>query len=172
MLLALLLACAGADPDGADPADTSPVDTGDTGRTAPEACLAARAFPLVVEAFDFDGEPRGRGPGYLRTQVARSEEELRAWLAAEIGGPPTTGSVDWGTEVALIGWLDANAARPDAFELFRAEGIGGDTLSTTWCVTWPAEAADSFSRTVRVYALPAGAYTTVTDTREWWKTAP
>lgn len=169
MPLALLLACAGADPDG----DTAP-DTEDTAGTAPsaaQACHDARAFPLVVEAFDFDGDPRGAGPGHLRTQVARTDAELRAWLDAEIGGPPLTGSVDWATEVALIGWLDANQAKPDALEVIAAEGIGGDALATTWCLTWPTEAADSFSRTVRVYAIPAGAYTTVEHTKEVWQEA-
>lgn len=169
MLLALLLACT----DGADDGDAA-VDTADTGGaalSAAEACRAARAFPLVAEGYDFDGEPRGAGPGHLRTLVARSDEELRAWLDAEIGGPPLSGSVDWSAEVALIGWLDANQARPDALEVLAAEGIGGDTLSTRWCLTWPAEAMDSFSRTVRVYAIPTGAYSTVEHTKEVWQDA-
>jgi hypothetical protein len=90
-----------------------PVDTGaDT--SAPDDTAVARCEDVVVESadlqvstYDFRADTLARIPGSLDTRVVRSDEELAAWLTAEIGYVATDWSIDWDAAVSLIGQVDA-----------------------------------------------------------------
>ncbi|MDP2316882.1 MAG: hypothetical protein Q8P41_28580 [Pseudomonadota bacterium] len=165
VFLAAPSGCSGSVQPDSSTGDSAPPE--DTANTTCGAALPDQVR-LEVEAYNWGSTDNPwRRPGRLRTWIARSETELSDWMFSEVAYEGATGSFDWATEAALVGYLDTTSGLPSAFSLTGVDGLGTDVLNTAWCVEWPETVFDESSRVVRVYAIPTGTYTTIDKQLSW-----
>ncbi len=170
VLFSILVGCTAAkvtpEPDtAAAPADDTGTDT-----AAASTCtgMAPSEARLELESYAYAGfDEARRMPGYLRSAIFRNDEDLGVWLEVMQSSVPLEWTIDWEHEVALLGYLDTLVGRTTEFALINLEGVGTDELTSRWCVVWPKTLADQDSRSLAVYAIPTGAYTTLHENLRW-----